>query len=136
MNIHWLQHVPFEGLGFIRSWAEKNDHSLVATRLWAEDQLPKPDDVRMLIIMGGPMGVNDLNFFPWLQEEKEFIARLVNRDRAILGICLGAQLLAEVLGADVYRNREKEIIDKSDWVADSNAHLMRILEYFENLVEQ
>lgn len=109
MDIHWLQHVPFEGLGSIRTWAEKKSHNLIATRLWAEDALPNPDDVRMLIIMGGPMGVHDEDTFPWLAGEKNFISCLIDRGCAILGICLGAQLLATVLGASVYTNREKEI---------------------------
>lgn len=109
MDIHWLQHVPFEELGSIRPWAENKGHNLIATRLWAEDELPKPADVCMLFIMGGPMGVHDEATFSWLVEEKQFIARVVDRNRPIMGICLGAQLLAAVLGAEVSRNREKEI---------------------------
>ncbi len=109
MDIHWLQHVHFEGLGSIRTWAEKRGHNLIATRLWAEDKLPDPGDVRMLIIMGGPMGVYDDRTFPWLVEEKQFLSHLLETDCALLGICLGAQLLAVALGARVYRNREKEI---------------------------
>jgi GMP synthase-like glutamine amidotransferase len=109
MDIYWLQHVPFEGLGSIRPWAENKGHNLIATRLWAEDKLPEPDDVSMLIIMGGPMGVDDETTFSWLAEEKKFIARVVDRNRPVMGICLGAQLLAAVLGAEVYRNRGKEI---------------------------
>ena len=109
MNIHWLQHVRFEGLGSIRTWAEKRGHNLVATRLWAGDALPDPEDVKMLIIMGGPMGVYDDTSFPWLAGERTFLSSLLKTDCALLGICLGAQLLAAVLGARVYRNREKEI---------------------------
>ena len=109
MNIHWLQHVRFEGLGSIRNWAEKRGHNLIATRLWAGDTFPDPEDVRMLIIMGGPMGVYDDKSFPWLAGEREFLRSLLKTDCALLGICLGAQLLAAVLGARVYRNREKEI---------------------------
>ncbi len=109
MNIHWLQHVPFEGLGSIGFWAEKKGHTLIATRLWAGDELPDPEDVHMLIIMGGPMGVSDDQAFSWLAAEKQLLCRLVDSGCALLGICLGAQLLADALGAKVYRNREKEI---------------------------
>ncbi len=109
MNIHWLQHVRFEGLGSISNWAEKRGHNLIATRLWAGDEFPDPEDVKMLIIMGGPMGVYDDKTFPWLAGEKIFLRSLLKTDCTLLGICLGAQLLAAVLGARVYPNREKEI---------------------------
>lgn len=109
MNIHWLQHVHFEGLGSIHSWAEKKGHNLMATRLWREDSFPAPENVKFLIVMGGPMGVYDDKTFPWLTEEKRFLASLVDSGCALLGICLGAQLLASVLGARVHRSREKEI---------------------------
>ncbi len=109
MNIHWLQHVRFEGLGSIRTWAEKRGHKLIVTKLWAEEKLPDPEDVKMVIVMGGPMGVYDDKTFPWLAQEKQFLSHLLKTDCALLGICLGAQLLAAVLGARVQRNREKEI---------------------------
>jgi GMP synthase-like glutamine amidotransferase len=109
MYIHWLQHVPFEGLGTIEQWAVKNGHTLERTRLWANETLPDPEEVRMLIIMGGAMGVHDAAAYPWLVDEKRFIRAVVDRDRPVLGVCLGAQLLADQLGAKVYANREKEI---------------------------
>ena len=62
-----------------------------------------------LLVMGGPMGVNDETEYPWLDREKAFIRQAVEQGRVILGICLGAQLLASVCGAPVYRHRQKEI---------------------------
>jgi GMP synthase (glutamine-hydrolysing) len=59
--------------------------------------------------MGGPMSVHDERAYPWLIEEKKLIERAVRAGKRVLGVCLGAQLLAEVLGAGVYRNRHKEI---------------------------
>ena len=109
MHIHWLQHVPFEGLGMIDTWAKANNHTLSATRLWKGDGVPAADSMDMLVLMGGPMGIYDEVEYPWLQREKTFIRQAVEEERVILGICLGAQLLASVCGASVYAHREKEI---------------------------
>jgi GMP synthase (glutamine-hydrolysing) len=109
MHIHWLQHVPFEGLGIIDTWSAANGHTLSCTRFWKGDGLPAPDAMDMLVVMGGPMGVNDEAEYPWLQQEKAFIHQAFEQERVILGICLGAQLLASVCGASVKAHREKEI---------------------------
>ena len=109
MHIHWLQHVPFEGLGLIDRWAARHGHSVSCTRLWAADGLPEAGSLDMLVIMGGPMGVNDEHAHPWLVREKLFIGEVIRRSCIVLGICLGAQLLASACGARVYPHREKEI---------------------------
>ncbi len=109
MNIHWLQHVPFEGLGAIERWAGKMGHTLSCTRLFAGDPLPEQSEFAMLVVMGGPMGIYDEQEYPWLIAEKAFIRATIEAGRPVLGICLGAQLLADVLGARVSANREKEI---------------------------
>jgi GMP synthase-like glutamine amidotransferase len=109
MNIHWLQHVPFEGLGAIEGWAWRKGQTLSCTRLFAGDPFPEQDEFGMLVVMGGPMGIYDEQEYPWLVAEKAFIRAAVEADRPVLGICLGAQLLADVLGARVSANREKEI---------------------------
>ncbi len=109
MHIHWLQHVPFEGLGSIAAWAEKKGHVLTSTRFWAGEHLPDPAGVQLLVVMGGPMGVYDEDEYGWLRDEKAFIRAVAGHGAPILGVCLGAQLLAEVFGAAVYKNNEKEI---------------------------
>lgn len=109
MRIHYLQHVPFEGLGNIESWALSNGHTLTATRLFANEQLPSLDRFDMLVIMGGPMSVHDEAEYVWLKAEKWFVSQVVAAEKPILGICLGAQLLAEVLGGKVTKNPHKEI---------------------------
>ncbi|NNK57535.1 MAG: hypothetical protein HKP44_09510, partial [Desulfofustis sp.] len=103
--IHWLQHVPFEGLGIIDSWAASCGHTLSCTKFWDGDGLPAPDALDMLVVMGGPMGVDDEVEYPWLEEEKEFLRQAVEQKLVILGICLGAQLLASICGASVYPHR-------------------------------
>ena len=63
----------------------------------------------MLVVMGGPMSVNEEDKFPWLAAEKQFIRGAINKCKPVLGICLGAQLIANALGASVFRNPVKEI---------------------------
>ncbi len=109
MRIHYLQHVPFEGLGCIEEHLIQHGHQLSATHLYRNQQLPKLDRFDALIVMGGPMGVYDEPDCPWLQLEKVLIAETIAAGKLVLGICLGAQLIADALGAKVYRNRWREI---------------------------
>ncbi|MEL7833529.1 type 1 glutamine amidotransferase [Fodinibius sp. Rm-B-1B1-1] len=109
MNIHYLQHVPFEGPGAIKSWAEERNHKLTDTQLYESQNLPSVEGIGALIIMGGPMGVYDEQDYPWLKKEKAFIKECINSQKKVLGICLGAQLIANALGAKVVTLLEKEI---------------------------
>jgi GMP synthase-like glutamine amidotransferase len=108
-SIHTFMHEPYEGLGCIENWINKNGHPVSFTKFYEVFTLPKLEDIDWLIVMGGPMGVYDEAIYPWLAEEKEFIREAIKKGKTIIGICLGSQLLAEVLGADVYPNRQKEI---------------------------
>jgi GMP synthase-like glutamine amidotransferase len=109
MRIHYLQHVPFEDLANIESWARSRGHALTRTLLFQDESLPKMEDFDWLIIMGGPMNIYEHDKYPWLVKEKEFICRAIAGDKIVLGICLGAQLMADVLGGKVRRNEEREI---------------------------
>jgi GMP synthase-like glutamine amidotransferase len=109
MRAHYLQHVPFEGLGSIGSWLEAAGAEVTATRFYEDAALPPLADVDLLVAMGGPMSVNDESQLPWLVAEKRFVREAVERGVPVLGICLGAQLIASALGARVYPNRLKEI---------------------------
>jgi GMP synthase (glutamine-hydrolysing) len=109
MRIHYLQHVPFEGLGYIDAWARQQNHDVSATALFGGDPLPALDGFDLLVVMGGPMGVYDTDEYAWLTPEKRFIEQALGAGKKVLGICLGAQLMADVLGAKVYKNRHKEI---------------------------
>lgn len=109
MHAHYLQHVPFEGLGSIEPWLEATGFEITSTRLYESAELPDPEIMDLLVVMGGPMSVNDEGEFPWLAREKQFIRDAINLGKPILGICLGAQLIASALGARVYSNAVKEI---------------------------
>jgi len=109
MRIHYLQHVPFEGPGYIETWAQQRGHGLSATALFADEPLPSADAFDLLVIMGGPMGVYDTAEYAWLRQEKRFIREMLHAGKKVLGICLGAQLMADALGAKVYKNHHKEI---------------------------
>ena len=109
MRAHYLQHVPFEGLGAIAPWLERGGHEIRATRLFDSEPLPGLDELDLLIVMGGPMSIHDERDHPWLGTEKTFLRDAIDAGKPVLGICLGAQLLAAALGARVYRNAEKEI---------------------------
>ncbi len=109
IRIHYLQHVPFEGLGCITNWAKKENHLLSCTRLYQNEPLPAVSELDWLIIMGGPMGIYDEQEFSWLTEEKLFLKEAIATGKTVLGICLGGQLLANALGAKVKPGKDKEI---------------------------
>lgn len=109
MRAHVLQHVVFEDLGSIKPWLDAAGYEVTATKFFAENSLPDPTKVDLLIVLGGPMSVNDGDRYPWLAEEKRFIRRTIEAGKAVLGICLGAQLIAHAMGSAVYANSQKEI---------------------------
>ena len=109
MRAHYLQHVPFEGLGSMESWLQNAGYEMSCTRFFESGVLPPVDSFDLLVIMGGPMSVNDEQAYPWLVNEKLFIQSVVEAGIPTLGVCLGAQLIASALGGDVFPNTVKEI---------------------------
>lgn len=109
MRVHVVQHVEFEGPGCIRTWVENNGLIYSSSLISKDENLPDPGDIDLLVLMGGPMSVYEDQRYPWLRKEKRYIEKCIGREKKILGICLGAQLVADVLGASVRKGFFKEI---------------------------
>ena len=109
MKLHYLQHVPFEDLARIEDWARDRGHQISRTLLFDGQELPGMDEFDWLVIMGGPMNIYEEDKYSWLAGEKRFIRDAIASNKIVLGICLGGQLIADVLGGKVRRNLHKEI---------------------------
>ncbi len=109
MQICYIQHVPFEGPAALEDWANARGHDLKGIHIYKGDTLPDPGEYSLLVVLGGPMNIYDEKQYPWLADEKQYLARAIKSDKTVIGICLGAQLLADVLGAKVKPNIVKEI---------------------------
>ncbi len=109
MRIHCLQHQHFEGMANIGRWAEEKNYEISHTLFYGEGILPKHSDYDCLLIMGGSMGAYDEDKFPWLKQEKKFIDSAIEQGKTVMGICLGSQLIAEVLGGHVSKGHSSEV---------------------------
>ncbi|HEV2832739.1 MAG TPA: type 1 glutamine amidotransferase [Hanamia sp.] len=110
LNIHYFQHAPYEGLGCIEEWAIQQGHTLTATKFFESSHiLPDIQTIDALIVLGGPMSVYDELDYDWLATEKSFIKEAIDKEKRVLGICLGSQLIAACSGAGVSAAPNKEI---------------------------
>src|ERR1043165_871090 len=105
-----FQHDPFEDLGFFAEVLEKQGASYRVIRLF-HGEMPEAElkNVRLLIVLGGSMGVDEEESFPFLRWEKRIIRAAIDEAVPVLGICLGAQLIASTLGTQVFHGPVKEI---------------------------
>ncbi len=109
MKIKFLQHVSFENAANIESWALSRSNSISSIRVYENEPFVGVDEFDMLAVMGGPMNIYEYDKHPWLTSEKQFIEETIKAGKLVIGVCLGAQLIADVLGAKVYKNKESEI---------------------------
>ncbi|MBN2545781.1 MAG: type 1 glutamine amidotransferase [Spirochaetes bacterium] len=109
MKLHYLQHVEFENLSGIQKWADKRKIKISYTKFYQSHEFPDINNIDLLIILGGPMSVNEDRKYKWLKEEKKYIEKAIQNNKKVFGICLGAQLIADVLGSRAYKNKYKEI---------------------------
>lgn len=109
MRVVVLQHVGFEGPAGLADALRAVGGEVSVTQVGAGEPLPPATGLDWLVVMGGPMSVHDEARHPWLAPEKALIRRCLDADRRVLGVCLGAQLVAEALGARVVPAAEREI---------------------------
>ena len=109
MIIHSLEHEPLESLGNIEEWARKKGHTITRTLFYRNWEFPEMEDFDWLVIMGGSMNIYEEKKYPWLVREKKFISKAISCRKIVLGICLGSQLAADVLGGSVRKNNYREL---------------------------
>ncbi len=109
MNILCLKHIAFEGPGTIAVWAQARGHELVIKSVFQNKPLPSLESFDLLLVMGGPMNLHEDAIYPWLTKEKAYIRSAIAAGKHVIGICLGAQLIAHALGAQVTAGENKEI---------------------------
>ncbi|MDR8390716.1 gamma-glutamyl-gamma-aminobutyrate hydrolase family protein [Aliifodinibius sp. S!AR15-10] len=109
VKLYCLQHVPYEGPEMIDPVLEQMGYTLKRIKLYNGDLLPDLKFIDYLIVLGGPMDMENEDRYPWLADEKKLIKAMIDAGKPILGICLGAQLIAHVLGHSVYPAEDHEI---------------------------
>ena len=98
-----LQHIEREGPGLFLQIAREKGFNVCICRLYLGESLPVLNTGDLLLVLGGPMGIRDIGnpSFPWLNKEVDLIKEALNQEIGIIGVCLGAQLLAYAAGGDV-----------------------------------
>lgn len=108
MIVCHIEHEPIVGAGTALDWARERGHDSHGIRVYEGAPFPNPSALDMLVVPGGTMSVYDENPFPWLVEEKRFVAKILEAGKPVIGLCLGAQMLAEILGGRVFRAPHRE----------------------------
>lgn len=114
-TVNVIRHLAFEDLASFESVLEINGYRI--NYIEAADFSLNPEDLaqldplsdELLVILGGPISVNDAALFPFIEAEINMLSKRLKQDKPTLGICLGAQLIARALGANIYAGKEKEI---------------------------
>jgi GMP synthase-like glutamine amidotransferase len=109
MNVLIVKHIDIEGPGVIEDCLKEEEIPYRILNLESNPPFPNQDDLTHIILLGGPMNVYEEDRYPFLRREDLFIKEAIQRGKRILGICLGAQLIAKALGAKVCKAPVKEI---------------------------
>lgn len=131
MKMFVLQHASFEGPAAIGAWAAVRGHGVRVVKVYEGAALPPVEAVDLLVVMGGPMGLGEQESLPWMKGELAFISQCLQEGKRVLGICLGAQMMAAALGARVYPSGKKEI----GWFPVRKTPAGRLSPYLKSLPE-
>lgn len=102
-------HHPEEGPGLLKDILREGGWEVEEVWLWQGRRIPEPTSFHLLILMGGPMSVNEEDLYPFFSEEKDLVRQWIGEGKPTLGICLGSQLIADVLGGGVHKGYNEEI---------------------------
>jgi GMP synthase-like glutamine amidotransferase len=109
MSVLICKNIKTEGPGTIEDYLKKENIAYKIVDLSMGEHVSGQDSFDTLIVMGGPMSANEEDLYPYLKEEEKLVRKFISKDKKVLGICLGAQIMAKALGAKVYNGPEKEI---------------------------
>jgi GMP synthase (glutamine-hydrolysing) len=109
MSVLICKNITTEGPGTIEDYLKRKNIAYKIVDLSMDENVPDPDGFETLILMGGPMSANEGEMYPYLKEDEKLVRSFLSQKKKILGICLGAQIMAKTLGAKVYFGSEKEI---------------------------
>lgn len=108
MAVLILKNISNEGPGTIEDFLRDTNIGYKIIDMSSED-IPPTDQFNTLVMMGGPMSVNEADIYPYIKKEIELVKEFISKGKSVLGICLGAQIMAKALGSKVYVGHEKEI---------------------------
>lgn len=108
MSVLILKNYPSEGPGTIAEFLRDSHIPYRAADLSSE-AIPSARDTETLVILGGPMSVNEADIYPYIHDEIRLVQDFIGRGRQVFGVCLGAQIMAKALGSEVYAGPQKEI---------------------------
>lgn len=109
MKMLIVTHASFEKPGSIQSWAERNNHKITEVKPYKGESIPDVTDFDFVVVMGGPQSPLEIDKAPYLKNEIRMLSEALQQNKRIIGVCLGAQLIGEALGAKTERSPFREI---------------------------
>ena len=131
LSVAILQHSDRTPPGTCLDWLSGRSHDVTVHLLHRGDPLPDLEKTDWIIILGGPMNVDDVTEYPWLAQEKNLLKAAIEKQKICLGLCLGGQLLAQTLGGQVTPNKHWEVGWKNIDV-QGRASPLRIFQFHQD----